>query len=538
MSRCGRLLAALLLAAFLCAQASCGSPAARSPVPSKSAAVSVQPSDASASPAAGATSANPSAPPGATPSASNPKHTAKTGGFTLCLFSPSFYQEQRDEIYRVQTALNENGWRVSFMLESYGEEISYSQESSTIHQLIAKRAASGDAVADGFIVPAGMAGALVAEGLAQDAGDTLRKTTPALYALFQGLFESSTSGIPVYMNCQPGGGPMSLVLKEEYASRLKLQVNGTDDLLKLEDNLGNEKLFMYSRVIYDIWAYQQGYYSLARYRIEGLYYAAYTDEKCTPVPLESIPGFRDFHEKYYRLYKSVGYGGSTDQPRFAGYIYMLSKSFPYLSPAVPQRYVAFPLGYTPRIMPDDAPRVSREIAVSAKSYKAADIARCMEWIFTSQENYDAIQYGKQGKDYRITGNRLEMLNNGYPVAFDSERYTRHLPLFFFDSMERVTAQAPLNFEEAVASCRHRPEPMEGIVTRSGYDEAMQAFTDSKSDFISKRYEILSSIEQNETFGSIKTADEFVTGVMKRLDTIRGETEALADEYGKLIQQMR
>lgn len=539
-SRFRRMLAAMLLAAFMCLQASCGSPVARSPAPSAPADASVQPSNISDSPTSCPSDANPSASPAATQNASGPKATANTGEFRLCLFGPYFSQEEHNEIIRIQTALNENGWRVSFLLETYGEEIDYSQESAVIHNLIAKHAASGDALADGFIVQADMAETLVEEDIAQDVSGTLKQAAPSLYARFQGYFEKSTVGIPVRMSCGSGSGSPALILKEEYASRLKFQINGIDDLLKLDGALDNERLIIYPQILYDIWANQQGYYSLSGYGFQGLLYAAYADEACMPVPLESIPGFRDFMKKFYRLYKSVGYDGAPDVPQtqIAGYTYVLNKSLVYLAPEVPRRYVAYPLGLAPQVLPDDAPRVHEEIAVSATSSKAADIARCMEWLFTSQENYDTVQYGKQGRDYRITDNRLEMLSDGYPVAFDSERYFKYIYVFYFDSLERLTVHAPVNFDEAVASCRHRSQPMENIGTQSGITEKMQVFAESKPELFSKRYEILLNFDQQEMLNTIKSEDEFVSIICKRLDNTREDTKMLVNEYAKLIQQMR
>lgn len=233
-----------------------------------------------------------------------------------------------------------------------------------------------------------------------------------------------------------------------------------------------------------LWTEQQGY--LALFADAGIY-ARMDDPDANPVLLEEIPGFEHFlqetvEEQANGLLRPGGIVVSSDgsvkalaqqageenmSPAAAlTYAYHLSIGSIEGEPSW-KRYTVFFLcndrsyasnwyeaDYADTL---DQTQSLQELIIPARSRHAVDAMKFIQWLYADRRNADAAIYGQAGTDYRLQGERVEMLG---AAASDStapswQKWTGHY-LFQLACEQRIDVDAPKNAEALLGSTPLKP----------------------------------------------------------------------------------
>lgn len=326
--------------------------------------------------------------------------------------------------------------------------------------------AAGNPSADAYTFRSVDSGLLFNAGLTMDVTDMVPQYAPVFTSKYKSLFPEQLTGVPTGIFSRPVFSRTCLYLKQDFEAAGDF-VTTTDGFFKfLDETIVNPKkpYTVKASSIYIVfqWARERGYYALANYGMNGSLFAAVDDPSCTPVLLESIPGF----ESFLLTLKSHYYDGSlidfNDQDGMRQVIGMVSNPVEFYSPyayvwlsPITGEMAAHP--FTPDLPNEPAiPAYRNELSIAAlcEKERAVDIIQFTEWLYSDQQNYDAVLYGEKGVDFADVGGRYVPLSNGQ--ALKSPGYEKLMSLFFawpgaehlcnMDYM-RLPACAPSNIEQ-------------------------------------------------------------------------------------------
>lgn len=321
---------------------------------------------------------------------------------------------------RLGELLKGKGWDIRFVFD----DVDTSGENPLgMTDYLTKQLSEGKTLADGYIIRAytGCADEMLKSGYAKDLSKLIPAIVPVYYSMYKNLLSGKITGLP--LDFIEGYGSTALMLKKRFVDKSGADIKTIDDMFALlKSGAGPVQIITVDfRPILNAWAFEKGFYPLDEFYMQGYLFAEYGDKDCTPVPLEDIPGFRGFAEEFryllenQRLLLNVNNGEGLDGDTYIGYIGSLeSFHFPY-NLFMQEQSVAFPL--MPGTMNSSFDNLSNaeELVVSASSSKANDILHFVEWMSTRQENYDLMNYGEPGIDYRLSDDRYEPLISGKPL---------------------------------------------------------------------------------------------------------------------------
>jgi hypothetical protein len=400
---------------------------------------------------------------------------------------------------------------------------------------------------DGYIMEAGNATKLLDEDWVQDLAPILPEAAPLYYSRYQKQFASKIAAIPLHATTH-NGGVSTLFLKKSFVDQHNPLIQTTADLFDLLESGENDQIQVGSMLsLISDWAAEQGYYPLASYGGPWTFYAGFEDPLCTPVPLEKIPGLKDFTDRCRRLiaekHITMDLSGAQDAQDGMERIGGLDFSVP--ASETGKDYVGFPLVYSGKPeLPDDEPYALYELAVASASTKAEDIAKFLEWIVSSQENYDIVNYGKLGEDYRIMGGLVETLVNGNPITpsdldnGDIILWNMMDPGFFYDSrFERPRIDAISNWEVLKLAEPVNVPPIwkiEKLRTPDCYSFFADV-SNENADALDRRSNLISCLFTSEE-GALSTDAEYEE-VFPGLAAMADDTQAIVTAYAKRIQEL-
>ncbi len=287
---------------------------------------------------------------------------------------------------------------------------------------------------------------LAENGLLMDITDLLPKYAPSYYTkLTEAELELVTYngriyGIPPHM---PGMSRYCVMVQSDVAKEL-----GITEIKDLEDYgrlLALIKSNIPELVPVDEDSFIRSYKSLLIY-LSG--YVDPTDEMCIVykyddpemklVPFEQTTEYRELADLIKAWYEK-GYIGESKK----GYDDMAKICVPLYEAIYIINMTQTPWKIYP-LYPDRPsikyPSMENIIGISAKSEKAEDVLRFIEWVHSSQENYDLFMYGIEGKDYTIENGRLKRLqynsHMGDPAFWDID-YMRDETGFSKDFLTQV-----------------------------------------------------------------------------------------------------
>lgn len=445
-------------------------------------------------------------------------------------------------------ALKAHGQNVEFELRT----VTYNSGNSFV-QKAREELAAGKPSADAYAMGYDDSLAFFQDGLTMDVTELVQQNASIYYSKYENTFEKRLSGIPVGIYGKPVWMKTALILRKDFQDA-GAGISTLDGLFRfLDDSVAaSGKQYMVLAepgVLVNQWALEQGYYRLDQFGVYGYLFAAINDSQCTPVPLESIPGFEGFIKAMKDHYKA----GVLDDNIYTVYSkepvgfvkdlgdYYISNPFGWLS-WIPGEFSAqlfspeLPAAYS-------SPTYVSELSIPAvcPPAKAAGIASFVEWYNSTQENYDVVLYGQTGTDFNAEGTRFSPLKDGKKQSLIS--ITQMSGLFFTwpgatmlsnNEFIRLPASAPANVEQLYDSGiksgqrftadRYLKNDRETMVKMgklgAGLGEVVSARSDALNGLI---------------YASPYTyTDAIYTGCMDKLGKL--STDRLVDDYIRLIRE--
>lgn len=455
----------------------------------------------------------------------------------------------------LQELLKGKGWEVRLLMEF--TETS-DTEGTTSVDIVEKDAAAGKAC-DGYIVSPEEADELLDNGITMDLSAMIKRAAPSLYLKYRQFFSAKVPGIPASLNFNTKGRPSAFYLSKDVAANANIKagsLSGVMDMLEQGDPKSQVWANFFDMPGYhpgllDIWAGEKGYYQLSTYGISGSLYARLDDPECKPFAIETIDGFWEFAGRCRNLIDkgqiNDAFFVQTPTDTVVGYIGPLTTviyhNFLAIHKKIGQDYVAYPLaGFSPPNLPQDNPYTGSVIVVPSTSKKAEQVIGLVQWAFCSPYNYNLVNYGAEGVDYRITDGKFEYLNQGQSITAtdwnpDSTMYNICRPNLFMDSLAvQPTVYQAGNYAEAAAAVKPVIPPMWGIVKLRGDTQSCRSvFKDMRAN--------MANIMQNR--------DDLLSGLVKRigpapitpvdcqaeLKKLEGDTNRLVEAYQARIKSL-
>ena len=432
--------------------------------------------------------------PSGTPTGGLLSNDSQTGDPPVVIAIPSWTTDlyidntYSDILSRLEASLQTKGFNITFNLyppENYHGTDYYNPTVES--NLDSGSNPYGFQTADAYAVTSTEADFLYKKGLTMDVGQLVTRVAPTYYSRYRSLFKEIQPGIPVGISSEPMPSKTVVLLRNDVDS----DITTLDGLFQFLDEkvAGSSNIIMADpHSLIDAWAESNGYYPLST----GFLYAADNDPECTPVPLETLPGFAAFMKKMAGYYSNKelisAWNGEqfwveyTTNKHVAGSVESLRSNFGY----APGYWLSWLNGdYTTHMIdpgqasPSYAPFARYELVLpkNLDATKADAIAHFVDWLYSSQENYDSVAYGQSGVDYTLQDEKFTPMKDGQ--AQNLVNITGLNKLFFtwpgmnvfVDSdYARLPAYAPSGIEDALKEARSindtRPLPID---RKSGID---------------------------------------------------------------------
>lgn len=484
--------------------------------------------------------------------------TAPTAsGETAIIMVPKLFliTSYEDVLNRVNKSLSDQGMKIKFVLEND----TYSSRGGTGSYLpkVRDELLSGNTTADAYTVDRWSAGQITETAPTMDLTTLLPATAPVYYdkhkALFDAIYDQKITGLPIGVSSVSCRTQPAFMLRSDLEEQFTPEIKSISDILSFIDTniIAPKKLYSIladPRTLVQLWALEQGYYPLEYWGINGYLYAGIEDKDCKPVALEKIAGFYDFVSKINKLYKS-GYFVRPDNTtigwenvgliRDLGDYYLPDAGNAYSW--INGRFVAHVLyNWLPAVYTEGS-YTDNELLIPQSSQKAADIIRFVDWLYSSQDNYNMVIYGKAGTDYSAAGGRLTILKNGAPAAFRNRDEIGGLFIAwpgvqFFSSSEYsiLPGNTPTNFEKVFDNGKsvQRRFIMDELMMkaqRAGNLEMMNPASDMEA-IIGERNRLMGNI----IYGMFRPGDS--TMYIKPLEGLKNDW--LVSQYANLISEFK
>lgn len=190
---------------------------------------------------------------------------------------------------------------------------------------------------------------------------------------------------------------------EDYESVLKLIKQKEPDYDPQYYNLDRFELMMYAKGYIEL-----PYKTYMYYKID--------DPEMKVVPLENTDCFVEVTDRLRRwIYEGYEVVASTVKPpaTFISKLGEFSSASEYDNGS---DWIIYPL------YPDRPSVIDRSgdyiLVISSKSKNAKNVLTFLEWVESSQENYDLFMYGIKGKDYEIEGDRIKYIKYPFYIGED------------------------------------------------------------------------------------------------------------------------
>ncbi len=360
----------------------------------------------------------PAASPLATPAPAQP----------MILVLPSSNQQSMISVNRHYSSVaKEKGWNIDFytVRREVGED-----GADSYLAYVAAQLASGVVKADGYFVDVsrydGEEYPLTkarAGGLLYDCAAVAPAAIPDYWARWKDGIAAARYGLPLCGEPSGIGFHMVFTVSPQVQPYAPQGFGGYRDIRAFADRLEEAEPGRYAIVapiysVMDLWIQEQGYFSLNTG--DGVC-ARLDDPDAKPVLLEDIPGFEEFLVDFEAL-RSAGrivWGEQAARERLvagtlepAGFVVS-----PYIAHEARRKEdYAYPLLTAQRYaghlfmaaVGDASWYAGTEMVIPAKSRRAQEAMAFVQWLYASEENADCVIYGRQGVDYTLHGERIEL----------------------------------------------------------------------------------------------------------------------------------
>ena len=471
---------------------------------------------------------------------------AETGSHARIVMYTMFSSSAYDGVAeRVNQYLADAGQTVKIAL--LGDP--YGGRSSDLVDKLGKEFEAGKPSADAYALDPGAAKTLFSGGYVLDPTVLLTANAPDYRARYAKLFPEPLYGIPVNLYGRPLVMRPALVLRQEIEPTVDTgTIDGFLDFLDRDvrtSPMGWQVVAQPNELV-NQWALEQGYYSLDWFNIKGGFYMKLDDDGFTPVPLERLPGFADFVRRLTGYYNggpliTMGEQGMGASP--AGMVKNLGE-YHILNPlvsvsAMGGQFTAYPFtADLPAVVASPDYMNMLVVPAACPQDKAVAIARFIEWLYGSQENYDVLAYGKKGVDFADEGGRFRPLLDGKPVqALTGETMTKVVFLwpgaevFGNNDLLRLPYYAPDNLDQLLERepASGRKLPMQrALAERPGLKDRIEAVNQAMMSAIAVRSTAISDLLMTDSPDSAQL--EITMGLLTPSDA-----DLLASSYAKVLQ---
>ena len=411
----------------------------------------------------------------------------------LVLVLPSLYNNQNTLIAanrHYSDAVKRKGWNVEF----YTVQSNDAEGTDTYLPYVSKQLCSGAARADGFVcmqyLPEGSADLLTQaknSGQLYDCVAAAPQVVPQYWAKYQDQISTGEYGLVLATHQTPSLiSDLAFAVRKDVLPMVDKELWDYDDLrvliAKMEQaHTQNPTAMVIPQHLLSLWTKQQGYLEL--FAEVGIY-ARMDDPDAKPVLLEDIPAFSQFFEDILALQAR---GFFVPEPYVNPYLPRTSEATEALGPAVTlyysssllynnglqgkswRGYTAYPVQNTSIYADNIAQAASsyitphyvalRELAIPARSRRAADAMTFIQWIYDNPCNADTVIYGQEGEDYSLQNQRVvlpqeDATQNGQSMPAWQRWPGRYL--FQLAAEQRILADAPDNAEDLLGDRPAKP----------------------------------------------------------------------------------
>lgn len=389
------------------------------------------------------------------------------GAEAATILAPSYQRADYFDkvVERLNAMLKDRGVNVKFVLKA---DSNPGSENSTYAQAVNKALAAKEPEADAFLINSSLAAAFKENEALMNVLPLLKTAAPLYYERHKAEFDKGLFGIPVGMNSYSYRVQPAFMLREDVERDLTPKVSTLEELMAFIDNdivaaKRNWSVLADPVMLVELWSYERGYYPMGGVYSDGFFFARADDPECKPELLERIPGFYDLMDKLVQLYmqKVLVYPSNPDSKREA--VGIIRNLGDYALQDYGNNYSWVSGTFTAHVFYENLPSFYIEqsgyngmLLMSEGCTKANDIMMFVEWLYSSQDNYNTVLFGEPGTDYTVNNGRLTVLLNGKAVAMpvdSKEKITFNLwpgaQFLFSTDYNMLPQNAPSNYEKLI-----------------------------------------------------------------------------------------
>ena len=449
-------------------------------------------------------------------------------------------------IERLNGLLKDKGVNVKFVLKS---DPNPGSENGTYAQAVKKALAAKEPEADAFLVYTQLAGYFKENAALMNVLPLMKTAAPLYYERHKAVFDKDFTGLPVGMNSYSYRVQPAFMLREDAERDLTPKVSTLEELMAfIDDDIvaakRNWSVLADPLMLVELWAYERGYYPMGGVYSDGFFFTRTDDPECKPELLERIPGFFDFMDKLVQLYmqKVLVHPSSPDVRREAVGVVRNLGDYALQDDG---NYYAWVGGtFTAHVFYENLPSFYIEqsgyngiLLMSEGCTKANDILEFIEWLYSSQENYNTVLFGEPGTDYTVSNGRLTVLQEGKAItAPSSSAYSVTFNLWPGAQLLSSTdynllpQNAPANFEQLIDNGKSGQMrlPFEEYVARaSAENKRLLSPTADMRPVMDRRNDIIYSIVYSMFRGSYAS-------YKASLETLKNDW--VLGEYANLVKK--
>lgn len=420
---------------------------------------------------------------------------------------PNYYQgiQFKDTLERLNKSLEAAGVNVEIVLSENGNYL----------DTVKSQLVTGKTKADAYAISRGDEASIPENVELMDVQPMMPVTAPLYFSRYKDAFKNEPLGLPVGLSSFSFRVQMACMLRQDIENQYTPVLNTLSDVLDFIDTNfvqqnKNNSILADPLELVEMWAYEKGLYPLGGVYSDGYFFARIEDKQCKPVLLEKVQGFYEFIDRITPLYKK-SYLSHPHNPAVGFDVVGLFRNLgDYYQPDsnllfswLQGQYVAHELyAQWPSFYVDNSD-FRFELLIPAKSTASVDVMKFVEWLYTSQDNYNTVLYGQKGVDYKKENDRLVMLKDGSSANIRSVTDLFKVFMFWpgavvFGSSDYniVPASAPINIDSLFDNGKgvQRRFPFEEVLSKAN-EESKKLFvpTNDMRPVMDKRNELLGEI---------------------------------------------